>query len=122
MIITVEKRNQQGVYANGKWYNYSKFYKGQPLEVGKTYEIKLSTDGKFITAAKEIQPQPANGGGQPQKAPQNWANSPQYLALKLTVELLVGRPDLECKEKVIHHYALLFYRLMAGGKDESLNW
>jgi len=87
ITITVEKRNPRGVYAKelSRWLNYSKFYDGEELEVGRSYRVEL--DGDFIMKAEPIsKPISANGNGK--NAPgSSLINSPAYLSLKLAVEL-----------------------------------
>jgi len=86
--ITVEKRNKKGVYARelGKWLNYSKFYKGNELEIGKTYEVEL--DGDFIMKAEEVNGSSCNGND---GKGSSLINSPAYLSLKLAIELFAHK-------------------------------
>jgi len=81
MRITVERKNPKGVYAKElkKWLNYSKFYEGNELQTGKTYEVEL--DGDFIMSAKEIS----------NATESSLINSSAYLSLKLAVELYAGQ-------------------------------
>jgi len=88
--ITVEKRNKKGVYARelGKWLNYSKFYKGNELEIGKIYSVEL--DGDFIMNAAPIEIK-KDTSERPTRKENSLINSPVYLSLKLAVELHTGK-------------------------------
>ena len=87
--ITVERRNQKGVYAKelGKWLNYSRYYKGNELSIGTTYMVEL--DGDFIMKAEPLQRVNGNGNGNGKES--SLINSPAYLSLKLAVELYASK-------------------------------
>jgi len=84
MNITVERKNKKGVYARelGKWLNYSRYYDGGELEIGKKYQVEL--DGDFIMKAEEVNGSSCNGND---GKGSSLINSPAYLSLKLAVEL-----------------------------------
>ena len=103
-VITVEKRNPKGVFAAElqKWLNYSKFYKGGELQQGRRYAVEL--DGDFIMSAEELpQSRPATQATATAtvELPQNLANSPEYLALKLAVEFAKEKQEFKNGEQVI---------------------
>lgn len=103
-VITVEKKNPKGVFAAelNRWLNYSKFYKGGELQQGRRYAVEL--DGDFIMSAEELpQSRPATQATATAtvELPQNLANSPEYLALKLAVEFAKEKQEFKNGEQVI---------------------
>ena len=95
MEITVERKNPRGVYARElkKWLNYSKFYSGGELQIGRKYKVEL--DGDFIMSAEEVSMEERE-----LQTVENFANHPRYLALKLAVELTKERNDVD-PEKIL---------------------
>lgn len=55
--ITVDALTKYGVKVSGKNYNYSKFYNGEALVAGNTYEVETYTSDKgaiYINSAKLV--------------------------------------------------------------------
>ena len=101
-VITVERTNPKGVYAKElkRWLNYSKFYNAEELHTVHRYLVEL--DGDFIMDAKELPLPKTERPVQTQNSdPENLANSPEYLALKLAVEFAKEKEDFKTGEQVL---------------------